>query len=209
MSQTRARRQQLRQLGGYVCAPYTHDHGSVDIKEEWHGSKNIGSMYFVTATFSDEGRSYLSSTANHYVLAEFRDGARMMRDLERHRQAGSSFMFSVDEDLFMREAAARMNFVSVYYLEYNESDEDVGEVALAVARRDKVGRAGIGRMDVCSTVPQRFTFPYRDHIVVLEVSSDKNHQSVNKYCEKTRRDVCRKGITMTNLVSFSILESLK
>ena len=55
----------------------------------------------------------------------------------------------------------------------------------------------------------KFTFPYKDNIVVLEVSSDKSHQSVNQYCERTRRDVSRKGITLTNLVSLSILEKLK
>ena len=39
--------------------------------------------------------------------------------------------------------------------------------------------------------------------------SDESHQSDNKYCEQTRRDICRKGIVMNNLVSFSILEKLK
>ena len=64
-------------------------------------------------------------------------------------------------------------------------------------------------MDLYSSEIPKFTFPYKDHIVVLEVSSDKSHQSVNKYCERTRRDVSRKGITMTNLVSLSVLEKLK
>ena len=60
----------------------------------------------------------------------------------------------------------------------------------------------------CDEKP-KFTFPYKDNIVVLEVSSEKGHQSDNKYCERTRRDVGRKGITMTNLVSLSVLEKLK
>ena len=55
----------------------------------------------------------------------------------------------------------------------------------------------------------KFTFPYSDHIVILELSSDKSHQSDNKYCEQTRRDICRKGIVMNNLVSLSILETMK
>ena len=67
----------------------------------------------------------------------------------------------------------------------------------------------MGQMDLYCSEEQKFTFPYKDNIVVLEVASEKSHQSVNKYCEKTRRDVCRKGITMTNFVSLSLLEQLK
>ncbi|KER05492.1 hypothetical protein AAA799E16_01866, partial [Marine Group I thaumarchaeote SCGC AAA799-E16] len=33
--------------------------------------------------------------------------------------------------------------------------------------------------------------------------------SVKKYCEQTRRDANRKGLSMTNLMSLSILEQLK
>ena len=64
-------------------------------------------------------------------------------------------------------------------------------------------------MDLFCNEEPKFNFPYNENIVVLEVSSEKSHQSVNKYCERTRRDVSRKGITMTNLVSLSVLEKLK
>ncbi len=47
------------------------------------------------------------------------------------------------------------------------------------------------------------------YFVTATFSSEKSHQSVNQYCEKTRRDICRKGITMTNLVGLSVLEKLK
>ena len=57
--------------------------------------------------------------------------------------------------------------------------------------------------------PSKFTFPYSEHIVVIEVASEKSHQSVKKYCEQTRRDVNRRGLTMTNLMSLSILDELK
>lgn len=165
-------------------------------------------MHFVTATFSPDSKPYFDSLANHYLLARFRDSRYVLRSVEKRRQEKASFVFGIDENLFEREATGAVNLVSVYYLEYGETDEDVGEVALVMARKDKVGRAGVGHMDLRSTT-QRFDFPYRDRIVVLEVSSDKSHQSVNKYCEKTRRDVCRTGITMTNLVSLSLLETLK
>ena len=64
-------------------------------------------------------------------------------------------------------------------------------------------------MELFSSVAPKFTFPYSDHIVIFELGNEKSHQSDNKYCEQTRRDICRKGIVMNNLVSFSILEELK
>ena len=195
--------------GGYVCAPYLHNHDSIELKDSWSHSRNIGDMYFVTATFSQESKPYFSSSTNHYLLAKFKDSIKIRKEVEKYKQEKTSFVFSMDDDLFEREAEGKMNFVSVYYLEYSDSDEDFGEVANVVAKRDKVGKAGIGHMDLyCSEAP-KFTFPYNEHIVVLEVSSERSHQSVNKYCEKTRRDVSRKGITMTNLVSLSVLEKLK
>jgi len=45
--------------------------------------------------------------------------------------------------------------------------------------------------------------------VVVEVTSEKSHQSVKKYCDQTRRDVTRKGFAMNNLLNLSILDQLK
>ena len=64
-------------------------------------------------------------------------------------------------------------------------------------------------MKTYCTTPSKFTFPYSENVVVIEVASEKSHQSVKKYCEQTRRDVNRKGFTMTNLMSLSILDQLK
>jgi hypothetical protein len=64
-------------------------------------------------------------------------------------------------------------------------------------------------MELFSKIPPKFTFPYSNDIVIMEISSEKSHQSDNKYCEQTRLDICRKGVVMNNLVSFSILEKLK
>ena len=186
-----------------------HDHDSIELKETWSHSRNIEDMYFVTATFSYDSKPYFSSSTNHYILARFKDDKKIEKEIEKFKQDKTSFVFSMNDDLFQREANGKMNFVSVYYLEYGDTHEDFSEVANVVAKRDKVGRAGIGRMDTYSKESPKFTFPYNDHIVVLEVSSEKSHQSVNKYCERTRRDVSRKGITMTNLVSLSVLEKLK
>lgn len=194
---------------GYVCAPYLHNHDSIELKDTWSHSKNIEDMYFVTATFSSESKPYFTDCANHYLLAKFKDDKKTMKDLSKHHFDKPSFVFSVNDDLFQREVDGSVNFVSVYYLEYGDSTEDISEVATVVAKRNKVGRAGKGQMNYCSEKPPKFTFPFSNNIVVLEVSSDKSHQSVNQYCEKTRRDVSRKGITMTNLVGLSVLEKLK
>ncbi len=194
---------------GYVCAPYMHNHDSIELKDIWSHSKNIQHMYFVTATFSNETKPYFVSCANHYILAKFKDNKKVLKELDKFKQDKASFIFNMDDGLFERETEGSMNFVSVYYLEYGDSIDDFREVATVIAKRDKVGRAGMGHMDVFSNEPPKFTFPYSDNIVVLEVSSKKSHQSVNQYCEKTRRDVCRKGITLTNLVSLSILDTLK
>lgn len=201
-------RQPAEPVPGYACVPYTHDHDSISLKDDWGRSRNVESMHFVTATFSPDSRPYFDSISNHYILAQFRDGSRILRDIEERGHEKASFVFGIDENLFEREAPGAVNFVSVYYLEYGETDEDVGELAMVMSRKDKVGKAGVGRMDLHSATG-RFDFPYSDRIVVLEVSSDKGPQSLNKYCEKTRRDVCRIGLTMTNLVSLSLLERLK
>ena len=195
--------------GGYVCVPYSHNHESIEVKEMWNKSRNVENMYFVTATFSSESQPYFPFSSNHYLLAKFKDGKKVQKDVEKFNQEKTSFIFNMNEDLFEREATGEMNFVSVYYLEYGDSEEDISEVANVVAKRENIGKAGVGNLEFYSVEKPKFTFPYTEQIVILEVSSEKNFQSVNKYCEKTRREVCRKGITMINFASLSILETLK
>jgi len=197
------------QTSGYVCAPYLHNHNSVELKEVWSHSRNIEDMFFVTATFSQDSKPYFPTSANHYLLAKFKDKTKISKEMEKYQQEKPSFVFGIDADLFEREAEGKTNLISVYYLDYSDSDEDVGEIANVVAERDKVAKAGVGSMDLFCNEKPKFTFPYNENIVVLEVSSDQGHQSDNKYCERTRRDVGRKGITMTNFVSLSVLEKLK
>jgi hypothetical protein len=194
---------------GYVCAPYLHSHHSVELKEVWSCSRNVEDMFFVTATFSEYSKPYFPTSANHYLLAKFKDKTKIAKELEKHQQEKPSFVFGIDDDLFERETEGKTNLISVYYLDYSDSDEDIEEIASVVAKRDKVAKAGIGSMELFCNETPKFTFPYNDNIVVLEVSSDQGHQSDNKYCERTRRDVGRKGITMVNLVSLSVLEKLK
>ena len=194
---------------GYVCAPYLHSHKSVELKEMWINSKNIEQLFFVTGTFSSESKPYFSDSTNHYLLAKFKDSAKISENLLELHQEKTSFVFNIQNDLFQREVEGKTNFVSIYYTEYGEDGDDLQDIANVLLKREKIEKAGLGKMDTYCLTPSKFIFPYSDHIVVIEVASEKSHQSLKKYCEQTRRDVNRKGLSMTNLMSLSILESLK
>ncbi len=194
---------------GYVCAPYLHNHESIELKDLWIKSKNIEKLFFATGTFSSDSKPYFAESSNHYLVAKFKDNHEIAKDLTKYNQDKISFVFDIKDDLFQLETSDETNFISVYYLEYGESDEDIREIASLLIHRDKIDVASFGRMDTYCNIPSKFTFPYTENILVLEVSSEKSHQSVKKYCDQTRKDANRKGLTMTSLVSLSILESLK
>ena len=194
---------------GYVCAPYLHTHKSIELKESWIDSKNIEKLFFVTGTFSSESKPYFSDSTNHYLLAKFKDSTHISKDFSKHNQEKTAFVFNIKDDLFQREVQGETNFVSVYYIEYGENDEDLQEIANLLLKRAKIEKAGLGNMNTYCLTPPKFTFPYSENILVIEVTSEKSHQSVKKYCEQTRRDVNRKGLIMTNLISLSLLEQLK
>ncbi len=193
---------------GYFCAPYLHNHESIELKELWTTSKNIEKLYFVTGTFSSDSKPYFADSTNHYILAKFKDSEKITDDLVKHNQEKTSFVFNIKDDLFQHEVQGDVNFVSVYYMEYGE-DEDISEIAQLLVKKDQIRTAGIGNMETFCSNPSKFTFPYSENIVVIEVASEKSHQSVKKYCDQTRRDANRKGLTLTNLMSLSILEQLK
>ena len=194
---------------GYVCAPYLHNHESIELKDLWMKSKNIEKLYFATGTFSPDSKPYFAESSNHYLVAKFKDDSLIKKDLKKFNQDKLSFVFDIRDDLFELESSEDTKFISVYYLEYGESDEDIKEIASLLIHREKIDTAGFGHMETFCVVPSKFTFPYAENILVLEVSGEKSHQSVKKYCDQTRKVANRKGLTMTNLVSLSILESLK
>lgn len=200
--------EQQLSYSGYVCAPYLHNLESAKLKEYWMTSNNIEALYFVTGTFSDASKPYFSDSTNHYILGKFKDSQHIADDLTAHNQDKTSFVFNIKDELFQREVPGEINFVTVYYLEYGES-EDLQEVANILLKRDKIRIGGLGHMTSFCLSPSKFTFPYAENIVIIEVASEKSHQSVKKYCDQTKRDVNRKGLTMTNLLSLSILEKLK
>jgi hypothetical protein len=191
---------------GYVCTPHNKQSGS--ILEHWKKSNNIVDIYFVTATFSDESSAYFPNKANHYLLVSFKDMVEIVEDIKSHRMDRLSFVFSFSSPLFER-VGEKLNYVSLYFTKYSNGDMTLSELANAIARRDRVKKATIAQMKLVAPEQPKFTFPYPNNVVILEVEGEKTHQMDQKYCERTRRDVARMGILLNNLVNFSILEKLK
>ena len=194
---------------GYVCSPYSHTHESVELKELWTKSRNIEKIFFVTATFSSDSKPYFSNFTNHYLLAKFKDNSKIFNDLSKYNQEKTSFVFNIQDDLFEREVTGNTNFISIYYMDYGENVDDLYDLANILLKRGNIESAGLGNMSTFCLTPPKFAFPYSDNIVVIEVSSEKSHQSVKKYCDQTRRDVTQKGFSINNLLNLSILDQLK
>ena len=195
--------------GGYVCVPYLHNDSSSSLQETLLNSAYIDDMYFVTASFSEDGSAYFPSRTNTYLLARFSDQKQTMKEVDRYKQERPTFVFTKDDEFFERLSDQKLNLISVYYLEYGDSETDLSEIASIVAKRNRVRRAECGHLDLSSTETPKFTFPYGENLIVFEVSSGNTHQSDNKYCEKTRKEVARKGIRLTNLINLSVIEKIK
>ena len=193
---------------GYICVPYQHDKFSIDVKDMWSSSRNIKSIYFVTATFSDECKQYFPFSANHYLFAKFDDEQKLIKDAEKFTNSKPSFVFTVDNELFERDLDSERSFISTYYLEYNDPDA-LSDIANTIVKKGKIRQAGFAHVNMFCDDKPKFTFPYTEKLIVLELSDDRSPQSINKYCEKTRQDISRKGVVMNNFVSLSLLEKLK
>ena len=191
---------------GYLCIP--HDKQSDSLLENWKKSDNIIDIYFVTATFSDESTPYFPNKANHYILASFMEVSKILEDVKNYKMDRLSLMFSFSNPLFER-TGDNLNYVSLYFTKYTNGDAEISELANAVARRERVKKASLAQMKLLASEQPKFIFPYSKNLLILEVEGKKTHQTDQKYCERTRRDVARMGISLNNLVSFSILEKLK
>ena len=193
---------------GYVCVPYNHDKTTLNVKDMWDSSRNIKSIYFVTVTFSNEVKPYFPTLTNHYMLAKFEDSQKIMKEAGKFTNTSPSFIFSIDEKLFERDTGDEQRFVSMYYLEYDDLDV-MTDLANTIVAKEKIQQAGFAHMDLFCHNKPKFTFPYEDKIIVLEVADNRSHQSICKYCDKISQEVSRKGVTMHNFASLSLLEKLK
>jgi hypothetical protein len=193
-------------IRGYICTP--HQKLSAPLLDHWKRSDNIDVIYFVTSTFSCESMLYFPNKANHYILASFREKEIVIEDVNRQSNDRLSLIFNLNSSLFER-ANERLNYISIYFTKYTYGDIEIDDLANAIAKRDRVKKASLANIQILTTGQLRFIFPYSKNAVVLEVEGEKTHQSDQKYCERTRRDVARRGILLSDLVSFSILEKLK
>ena len=196
------------QKSGYICVPYQHDKFSIDVKDMWNSSRNIRSIYFVTATFSDECKQYFPFSTNHYLLAKFDNEEKLVKDADKFTNINPSFVFTIDNELFERDLDSEQRFISTYYLEYHDPVA-ISDVANTLVKKGKIRQAGFTHLKLFCNEKPKFTFPHTEKIVVLEVADERSPQSINQYCEKTRQDISRKGVIMNNFVSFSLLEKLK
>ena len=69
-------------FNGYVCVPYLHSHDSIELKDKWVSSRNIDSMFFVTATFSEDSKPYFSTPINHYILAKCKNTEKTKKEIK-------------------------------------------------------------------------------------------------------------------------------
>ena len=191
---------------GYICTP--HQKEIKGLLEFWMKSINIVNIYFVTATFSNESILYFPDNANHYILASFLDVNTVLTEIKKYNIEKLSFMFNLDTELFERDGD-KLNYISMYFMKYSYGTTEICDLANVIARRDRVKKASLANLMFVTDRHLKFTFPYSRNLVVLEVEGKKTHQSDQKYCERTRREVARKGIPLSNLVSLSILEKFK
>jgi hypothetical protein len=191
---------------GYICTP--HQKLSAPLLNYWKRSNNIDVMYFVASTFSSESKPYFPNKANHYILASFREKEIVIEDINRQSNDRLSLMFNLNSSLFER-ACERLNYISIYFTKYTYGSIEIEDLTNAISKRDRVKKASLASIQILTTGQLRFIFPYSKNAIVLEVDGDKTHQSDQKYCERTRREVARRGILLSNLVSFSILDKIK
>jgi len=195
---------------GYVCVPDGHNKASDALQTIWKDSIYVQNMYFATSTFSSEGRSYFPDSSNHYLLASFSDTESVRKDLAETTSEYTSFIFPTKESLFERPSMAKLNYVSVYFIKQSYNNENVKDLEdVFLRRRDRLRTAALADMQLVPDLPLKFPFPYSKDLIMIELESEKSHQSDQRYCEKTRREVIKKGIDINNLVSFSILSELK
>jgi hypothetical protein len=191
---------------GYVCTP--HEKQSDSLINLWRQNNIISDIYFVTATFSDETLPYFPKRANHYIVASFTDMQNILEDMRRQNMDSLSFIFSLDSAFFER-CGKKLNYISTYFTKYNYSEMEICDIENVIIKRERLKKASLANIRILTTDHLKFTFPYSKNVIVLEVEGKKTHQSDQKYCERTRREVARKGISLNNLMSFSVLEKLK
>jgi hypothetical protein len=192
---------------GYVC--YPRDNNAQNLIEYCRNSDLVKDLYFATATFAFESKPYFPNNSNQYILVKYVGFDKIFAGIPKYQDPSSSlFLFNNQTELF-EKYHENVSYVSICYTRYDHDNQELRDIAGILARKDMVVSANLGNLKFINNKKLPFIFPHADNIIILEVEGKKSHQSDQNYCEKTRRDVARKGIALINLVSFSILEKLR
>lgn len=192
---------------GYLC--YPRDSNAQNLIEYWKKSDIVKDLYFATATFAFESKPYFPNNSNQYILVKYVGLDEVVGGISKYRSPNSCLFLINNETELFEKYHEKLSYVSIYYTRYDHDNYELRDIASILARRDMVVSANLGNLKFMNNKKLPFIFPHADNIILLEVEGKKSHQSDQNYCEKTRRDVARKGIALTNLVSFSILEKLR
>jgi hypothetical protein len=177
--------------------------------EYWKNSDVVKDLYFATATFAFESKPYFPNNSNHYILVKYVGLDNIVEGISKYQRPNSSLFLVNNETELFEKYHEKVSYVSMYYTRYDQDNHELRDIAGILARRDMVVSANLGNLKFMNNTKLPFIFPHADNIIILEVDGKKSHQSDQNYCEKTRKDVARKGIPLINLVSFSILEKLR
>jgi hypothetical protein len=192
---------------GYVC--YARDNHSQNLIDHWKNSDTVRDLYFATATFAFESEPYFPNNSNHFILVKYVGLDKIVEGISKYQSPSSSLFLFDNETELSEKYHEKVSYVSIYYTRYDQDNHELKDIAGILARRDMVVSANLGNLKFINNAKLPFIFPHADNIIILEVEGKKSHQSDQNYCEKTRKDVARKGIPLVNLVSFSILEKLR
>lgn len=192
---------------GYIC--YPRDNNAQNLIEYWKNSDVVKDLYFATATFAFESKPYFPNNSNHYILVKYAGLDNIVEGISKYQRPNSSLFLVNNETELFEKYHEKVSYVSMYYTRYDQDNNELRDIAGILARRDMVVSANLGNLKFMNNKKLPFIFPHADNIIILEVDGKKSHQSDQNYCEKTRKDVARKGIPLINLVSFSILEKLR
>ncbi len=99
--------------GGYVCVPYLQNDAFTTLKNTFENSDLVDDVYFVTATFSEDGRAYFPSRSNTYLLARFKDRFQIMNEVEKCNQETPTFVFTKNDEFFERLEDHNLNLLSI------------------------------------------------------------------------------------------------
>ena len=192
---------------GYIC--YPRDNNAQNLIEYWKNSDVVSDLYFAMATFAFESKPYFPNNSNHYILVKYAGLDNIAEGISKYQNPNSSLLLFNNETELFEKFHENVSYVSMCYTRYDQDNRELREIAGILARRDMVVSANLGNLKFMNNEKLPFIFPHADNIIILEVDGKKSHQSDQNYCEKTRKDVARKGIPLINLVSFSILEKLR